>query len=53
MSLALLELHTEEEESLVCLTYGPNDVEEQPLIWVFLDLGSQAILTSCATEQLS
>ena len=26
------------------LLYGPNDAEEQPLIRVFLDLGSRAIL---------
>ena len=50
----LLKLHTdEEEESLVRLCNGPNNAEEQPLIRVFLDLGSRAILASRATEQLS
>ena len=32
-----------EEEFLVCLLFGPIDGEEQPLIRVVLDPGSQAI----------
>ena len=45
------EVAEEEEESLVRFFYGPNDAEEQPLIRVFLDPGSRAILASCTTEQ--